>query len=91
MKNKKFLVTGGTGFIGSHLVNRLVKMGEEVHVIAHSENNFWRLENIDKINIEIIDIKDFDKLNKFISKLNPDIIVHLAAYVNAERDLNGID
>ncbi|PUU88931.1 NAD(P)-dependent oxidoreductase [Halanaerobium sp.] len=91
MKNKKFLVTGGTGFIGSHLVNRLLTMGEEVHVIAHSENNFWRLENIDKINMEIIDIKDLDKLNKFISKLSPDIIVHLAAYVNAERDLNGID
>jgi len=91
MRNKNFLVTGGTGFIGSHLVNRLVKMGEEVNVIAHSEKNFWRLENINKINIEIIDIKDFDKLNKFILKLNPDIIVHLAAYVNAERDLNGID
>ncbi|SFL41940.1 Nucleoside-diphosphate-sugar epimerase [Halanaerobium salsuginis] len=91
MGNKKFLVTGGTGFIGSHLVIRLVKMGKDVHVIAHSEDNFWRLENIDKINIEIIDINDFDKLNKFISKLNPDIIVHLAAYVNAERDLNGID
>ena len=34
LKNKKILVTGGAGFIGSHLTNRLVNLGARVSVIV---------------------------------------------------------
>ena len=37
------LVTGATGFIGSHLVRRLVNDGVDVHVLRRPSSNFWRL------------------------------------------------
>lgn len=43
-KYKKILVTGGVGFIGSHLVERLLQKGEEVFVVDNLSNG--RLELI---------------------------------------------
>lgn len=91
MDNKRYLITGGTGFIGSHLANKLADLGKDVYVISHSKNNLWRIDNKDKINIKFADLKDLNRLRKVISEIKPDIIFHLAAYVNASRDFNGID
>ena len=52
---KKILVTGGAGFIGSHLVKRLVKQGHDVTVIDNLERG--RVEFISDI---ITDIKNND-------------------------------
>ena len=42
-KNKKILITGGAGFIGSHLTKRLVENGAKVSVIVKSEAIFEEL------------------------------------------------
>ena len=40
-RSKKVLITGGAGFIGSHLAEKLLQSGEEVFVI----DNLWYLKN----------------------------------------------
>ena len=76
MKNKKFIITGGYGFIGSHLVDFLVSVGAEVIVIDNlltgkKEN----LSNLNNINIIIDDVENIN-----LSKLGKvDGVFHLAA------------
>lgn len=58
---QKVIVTGGAGFIGSHIVDALVAEGYEVHIVDNMSAG--KQENINKNAIlHIVDIRDFDKL-----------------------------
>jgi len=88
--NKKILVTGGGGFIGSNLANRLVNLGAEVtlmdsKLINHGFNEF-NLKNIkDKVKLDYSDIRDEQAVIKNIS--GKDIIFNLAAHVGEKNSL----
>lgn len=79
MKLKKFIVTGGAGFIGSHLVDRLVEKGHKVIVIDNLSNG--RISNlnksIDKIKFVKQNIQNSKKIDKYFN--NVDFVFHLAA------------
>ena len=84
MKNKEILVTGGCGFIGSHLVEMLVKNGNKVICFdRYNPNSRWGwLENSDvKDDIEVIlgDIRDFDSV--YDSLKGVELVFHLAALI----------
>jgi nucleoside-diphosphate-sugar epimerase len=74
----RVLVTGGAGFIGSHLVDRLVKLGYDVTVIDNLTSGYEKnLEEIkDKITLIRLDISS-KKISKYLS--GQDIVFHLAA------------
>jgi UDP-glucose 4-epimerase len=74
-----FIVTGGAGFIGSHLTKYLIKKGHNVSVIdSLRRGNLDNLKEIkDKIDFQEIDILDYDKM-KDVAK-NIDGIFHQAA------------
>src|SRR5437588_8154411 len=82
----KVLVTGGAGFIGSHLVERLVADGHEV-AILDDFNDFYdpqiKRANISAVAIEIavhdVDLRDGDKVAKMFRNEKFDAIFHLAA------------
>ncbi|MQY80068.1 MAG: SDR family NAD(P)-dependent oxidoreductase [Bacteroidetes bacterium] len=83
-KGKKILVTGADGFIGSHLVELLVKSGAEVKALSYYNSfNYWGwleyIEYGDKIEIVSGDIRDYDFLLKITRDI--DIVFHLAALI----------
>ena len=75
----KFVITGGAGFIGSHIAKHLVEKNHDVIVVDNLSRG--RLENLSKIKEQIefkkMDILDFDSLKKVI--FNSDGIFHQAA------------
>jgi len=74
-------VTGGTGFVGSNLIRKLISSKHELHSINKNPNNFWRISDVkDRINIHNVDLSDQKKLEKTIKKINPEIVFHLASY-----------
>ena len=82
LKNKKILVTGGAGFIGSHLVNRLVKEGAKVSVVVkyNSIIDCPRLVKVwNNINIIEADLRNIDSVGE-MKKMTFDLVFHLAAY-----------
>jgi UDP-glucose 4-epimerase len=73
------IVTGGAGFIGSHLTKYLIKKGHNVSVIdSLSRGNFDNLREIkDQIDFQEIDILDYEKMKNVVK--NADGIFHQAA------------
>lgn len=90
-KNRKVIVTGGAGFIGSHLVNKLVDLGYKVVVIDNfSTGKINNLRDI-KSKIKIIkeDIGNLKKLKSQLPRLGKfDYIYHLAALPRIERSID---
>ena len=82
-KGKKVLVTGATGFKGSWLCEWLLLLGAKVYAAGNNPNKnknlFYDLNLNNKLNLKIFDIRNFKQTKKFINKINPSIIFHLAA------------
>lgn len=76
---KKVMITGSSGFIGSHLSKKLLHKGAEVHPLVRKESNLWRLESIlDKIEIIEIDLLNLKSVQKLIGTIKPNYIFHFA-------------
>src|SRR3989338_505690 len=78
---RPILVTGAAGFIGSHIVKKLIKLSADVHVVVREKNNLWRLNEIkNKIVLHEIDLREKRSVYSLIKKVKPSIVYHLAAY-----------
>lgn len=88
MKGKKVLVTGGAGFVGGHLVERLIDEGAVVTVvdIVYDPKSYFKSKNLDKkTDSKVLDICDFEKLSELIRSNKIEIIFHLAAEALVEN------
>jgi len=78
VKSQKILITGGLGFIGSHLCEKLLQDNNEIIVVTKSKNKIQNIHSfMDKITIEYVDMTDFQSLEKFIEKIRPNVILHV--------------
>lgn len=77
----KIMITGGLGFIGSHLVDSISNEKHEIIILTRSlskKNNLALSPNKNKIKILKIDIQDFKKFSNVIKKYQPNVLFHLA-------------
>lgn len=84
------VVTGGAGFIGSHLVDLLISEGHEVVVIDNLSRG--RIENLSdatetgKLTFVEADLLDID-FNEFLGTHKPEVIFHLAAQIDVRHSV----
>lgn len=79
--SKKAVVTGGAGFIGSHIVDALIERGFKVLVIDNLSSG--KRSNINsKAHLEKLDIREQLPLQKLIKSYKPDAIFHCAAQID---------
>ncbi|MBW1707333.1 MAG: GDP-mannose 4,6-dehydratase [Deltaproteobacteria bacterium] len=83
----KALITGGAGFIGSHLAERLLELGHEVFIIDNlwtgKLSNIEKIQNQEKLHLIVDTILNESVMNELIFKI--DHIYHLAAAVGVKN------
>ena len=93
-KNKKILITGGAGSIGTEICNQLNKSSaKKLIILDHSEFNIYRLSqkiNSNKIKLVLGDIKDQKFISNIVSNEKIDYIFHAAAYKHVKFLENNI-
>lgn len=82
-RNKRVLVTGHTGFKGGWLSLWLQNLGVDLHGIAleplAKPNIFSEACIAEGMTSNFVDIRDYDKVKAVVTKINPEIVIHLAA------------
>jgi UDP-glucuronate 4-epimerase len=85
---KRILLTGGAGFIGSHLAEALLRGGAQLSIVDNLDSFYspdWKKANLETIrqsgNFDFFeqDIRAMDGLREIVARVRPDAIIHLAA------------
>lgn len=88
----RVLITGATGFIGSHVVRRLVADGHEVYALIRPNSNSWRIKDvIDSVGVVPCDLFSTQELGNHLKKIRPDLCIHLAWYVEPGKYLDSLE
>ena len=76
------LVTGATGFLGSHIAERLLEQGAYVRVLARKTSDLSHLKTT-RANVVFGDVEDYDSLLPAVKGI--DVVYHAAARVMCPR------
>lgn len=82
LSGRRVLVTGGSGFIGSHLTRRLVREGAQVGILTKYNSvmdNVRVVDVWDRLTVIEADLRNQDSLRQ-VAAFRPEVIYHLAAY-----------
>lgn len=83
--DKKILVTGASGFAGSHLIDHLIdNNAQNIFGTYYSDKGIENLDKVkDKINLYKVDLTNEQDTKDLIKKIKPDEVYHLAAFASA--------
>jgi UDP-glucuronate 4-epimerase len=85
---KRILLTGGAGFIGSHVAEALIRRGTQLSIVDNLDNfyalsrkrlNLQEIRNAGAYEFFEADVRDMDALRKVAEHVQPEIVIHLAA------------
>ncbi|ROS44641.1 NAD-dependent epimerase/dehydratase family protein [Amycolatopsis thermoflava] len=82
----RFLVTGGLGVNGAWVVRELLGRGHEVAVFESRDDTSLIEDVADRVELVVGDIRDAEGFTGAALRLRPDCVIHLAAFVDCERD-----
>ena len=91
-KVEKYLITGGSGFIGTNLIKALLNKKKNIQIInldkiSYASNNYLLKEKQNNIATKKINIQDRIKVDRLINSFKPDKIIHLAAESHVDRSI----
>lgn len=85
LSQRRILVTGASGFLGSHLCDRLSKLGAEVHALSRTPREKSRSLRWWHANLE-----NLEAVQQLFRTIKPDIVFHLSGYATGAADLKQV-
>ncbi|MDD4834068.1 MAG: NAD(P)-dependent oxidoreductase [Lutispora sp.] len=80
-KDKRILITGANGFLGSHIVEKMIENNANISIILRETSDLWRIEEyLENLNIYYIDLNNPGAIYNCVNTIKPEIIFHMAAY-----------
>ncbi|MFM6322818.1 MAG: NAD-dependent epimerase/dehydratase family protein [Microcystis panniformis] len=85
----KVLITGASGFVGSHVARLLVAEGCEVYALVRESSNRWRIQDIlPSMYLWQSNLVAFENVNACLQEIKPELCIHLAWYAVPGKYLN---
>jgi nucleoside-diphosphate-sugar epimerase len=94
LAGRRVLVTGASGFIGSHLVRRLLRDGARVHALSSSVSSDMpvRLAEVaGDIDVVEANVNDLSSLEHVAATVAPELVIHLAAFTHVGKSFYRVD
>jgi UDP-glucuronate 4-epimerase len=88
INSQRILLTGGAGFIGSHVAETLIRCGMQLSIVDNLDNfyapsrkrlNLEEIRNAGSYEFFEADVRDMNALRKVAERVQPEIVIHLAA------------